>query len=144
MIHYVTLGQDDKRRERPVCFDHTMAYEFQKVTGRHYLLESQKLLVQLALAGEKAGTDDAVTAAAHVDIVNFVDFMHVALRLGARKAKEAIDFDEYDVAGWIMADPDAVSQLTTLFIEATYTPPAASANGEKKREVTMTPESGGS
>ena len=132
MIHYATIGIGDRRRERPVCFDHTLAFEFEKTTGKHYLLETKAILTELIMAGALVGTDDAATAARHVSIVRFVDFIHAGLRLGARKEKQPIDFDEYDVADWLLNPEngaEAVSQLTTWFIEATYTP-APSANGK--------------
>ena len=132
MIHYITLGKDAQRRERPVCFDHTLAYEFQKTTGKHYLQETDLLLKDLIAVGIGAQTDDPHEAAKHMDVVRMVDFFHAALRLGARKAGIQVDFDEYDVCDWVMSEEQASRQLTAWLVEDTFTMPTANDDGKKK------------
>ncbi|HNB51102.1 MAG TPA: hypothetical protein PK530_04135 [Anaerolineales bacterium] len=127
MIHYVTIAG----RERPVCFDNSLAYEYEKNLGRPYLADLAALFDDLRVVAQRVGTDDVATAALQMPIVRFVDVMHCALRLGHRKERHAIDFDEYAVADWLLDDTQAVSSLTTLLAEANFDPNAKPAeNGQ--------------
>lgn len=135
MIHYIALGQGEARRERPVCFDHSLAYEFEKTTGKLYLKELEALLVEITAAGAAHGTDDAGEAMKHISVVRYIDFMYSALRMGARKQRLPIDFDEYDVNDWLMGDPEAVGQLTNWLFEDNYSPPQVSDDAPDPDEL---------
>lgn len=128
MIHYVNIGG----RERPVSFAYSVAYEYEKLTGKFYEPDVQALAVQVITAGAALGTDDVATAACSISIIKFTDIIFAALLVGARKAGQPADFTAYDVADWLGENPEAVGRLTELLLSANFNlkPDAATDNGE--------------
>jgi len=128
MIHFVHIGG----QERPVCFSYSVAYEYEKQTGKFYEPDVQALAVQVITAGAALGTDDVATAARSISIVKFTDIMHAALVVGCRKAGQKADFSSYEVADWLGENPEAVGRLTELLLSANFNlkPDAAPADGE--------------
>lgn len=121
MTHFIETGQDAERRTRPVRFDNTLVYEFERQTGRKFVTECNALFNELRRVGKSLGTDDVAEAAGGVSMVRFVDIMYHAFRVGALKDRQPIDFTELDVAEWL--DDHTVNiSLVTWLAEANATP----------------------
>lgn len=120
IIHYVSVGGND----RPVCFSNALAYHFELTTGKSYLSELALLFTELGQVASRSGTVDVGVAAAQISVVRFVDIMHSAFVLGARQERIQVDFDQYDVADWLMSDSTAVAQLANMLAEANIDPAA--------------------
>jgi len=118
MIKYIELGG----QERPVCFDNSLAYEYELTTGNYYEHDLRALFREIAMAAASIGTDNTDVAVGQMSIVKFVDFLHCALRLGYRKTQLPIEFDAYNVADWLLNDGKAVARFTTLLLEANTDP----------------------
>lgn len=139
MIHYIALNGV----EWPICLSHALAYEYERTTGRFYEHDLRALFQDIVTEATAMGTDDAAAAAGKMSLVRFVDFFHAALRLGCRREKTLINFDEYDVADWLLSDNDAVARFTTLLLEANVDPNAKTDNdstdGAKKKNLKKNP-----
>lgn len=136
MTHFIELGG----KERPVCFDQTLGYEYERTMERSYLRDLEELFIQIAQVGHAIGTDDVGAAAANMSVVKVVDLIYCAVRLGYRREKKEVDFDSYDVADWILSNQAAMSQLTVWLVEANIDTGAKSADqdsGKKKTTPTL-------
>jgi hypothetical protein len=116
MIHYLNIGGQD----RPLSFAYSVAYDYEIETGRHYDPDIQELATQIIKAGAALNTDDIGTAARSISMVRFVDILYHCLRAGHRKTKTPVTFDKHDVADWMGEHKQAVSDFTTMLLEANF------------------------
>lgn len=133
MTHFIELGG----QERPVCFDQTLGYEYERTMQRSYLRDLEDLFLQIAQVGHAIGTDDVGTAAANMSVVKLVDLIYCAMRLGYRREKLTIDFDSYDVADWILPNQEAIAQLSVWLVESNIDTSAQQADPDAAKKKTM-------
>ena len=127
-VHFLELGG----KERPVCLDQTLAYEYERTLGRSYLRDLNDLFVQIAQVGQAMSTNDVGTAAANLSVVTLVNFVYASMRLGCRRTSTSVDFDEYQVADWILGNQQAVSQFTVWLVEANVDTSVKEGDDSKK------------
>jgi len=133
-IQYISLGG----KERPVCFSHALAYHYELTTGKSYLRDLDALFQEMVQVAAGANTDNVAVAAQNMSVVRLVDIIHAALTLGARQDRINVEFDQYQVADWLMSDRDAVGILASMLVDANIDPGAKQDEDEKKRMRTPT------
>lgn len=114
MVHFLNIGG----QERPLCFDQSLAYEYERRLNRSYLRDLNELFQQIAQVGQSVGTNDIGKAAESLSVVSLVNFFFVSMCLGCRRESRKVDFDENDVADWILGSQDIVAQFTMWLVEA--------------------------
>ena len=138
MIQYIETGAGEERRLRPVCFDNSLSYEFERMTGKSFIMELNLLFDELRAVGKSLGTDDVATASGNVSMVRYVDIIYHAFRVGAIKARDKVDFIELDVAEWL-DDRATATTLTTWLAEANMAPKGEPDDAKKKQTTTERP-----
>ena len=100
MVTFIELGG----KMRPIEFSTKVAYDFERLTGKSYLIEIDELIRDIARVGA-AGEGDAIDvgrAVAQLSVVRFVDMTFAALVYAHSVQRLPIDFTQRDVAGWLL------------------------------------------
>ena len=129
MTQHIELGG----KERPICFTQALGYEYERTMNRSYLRDLEALFSQIAQVGQSIGTDSIAEAAANMSVVTLIDMVYCAMRLGYRRERKDIDFDQYDVADWVLPNQAAITQLTVWLVEANVVTSKPDDDSKKKK-----------
>lgn len=116
---------------RPVAFSTRMAFEYETLHGRSF----QNDLFRLSLSNAAMEAESATTIAEDKtpNVVIIAHIIDAALRAGALRDKQPIDWNIRDVVGWMDDYPEAVP---TLIAGVYNVLPRADEKEQKKTQVT--------
>lgn len=149
MITYIRIGG----KQRPVCFGHQVAYDYEFNTGRNYnallVSVSEMFFKSAAAIGDAdAAADMELEAAALLlseekkqavatfSVVPLTDLVYHGMLYAHRREGLEIDFEAADVAGWVFDDPDTMSACMRLMMESL---PQNKAAADAKKKTTSQP-----
>lgn len=149
MITYIRIGG----KQRPVCFGHQVAYDYEFNTGRNYnalLMSVSEMFFQSAAA--VAGPDGAVDmeidelailmsderkkAITQFSVVPLTDLVYHGMLYAYRREGLEVNFEASDVAGWVFDDHEAMTNCIRLMMESL---PQNKADEAKKKTTTSIP-----
>lgn len=110
MVRLLMIGG----KERPLDFTFRGLWEYENRTGRNSIEDFSAL----------------ETGAVSPSVTMMVNFVLAGLIAGARVEKLPIDFDEYDVAGWLSDDPSVFVKSMGIFKDSW---PTANADPDGKK-----------
>lgn len=131
MITYIRIGG----KQRPVCFGHQVAYDYEFNTGKNYnalLVKVSDMFFQSAAA--ITGPDGAVDmeidevailmseerkqAITEFSVMPLTDLVYYGMLYAHRREGVEVDFEAADVAGWVFDDPQAMTDCLRLMMES--------------------------
>ncbi len=146
MITYIRIGG----KQRPVCFGHQVAYDYEFNTGLNYnalLVKVSEMFFHSAAA--VTGSDGAVDmeidevaillseerkkAVAEFSVVPLTDLVYYGMLYAHRREGIEVDFEASQVAGWVFDDPNTMSDCIRLLMESL---PQNKPGGDAKKKMT--------
>lgn len=131
MITYIRIGG----KQRPVCFGHQVAYDYEFNTGRNYnalLMGVSDMMFQSAAAitGPDGAADmeidevaillneDRKRAITNFSVVPLTDLVYHGMVYAHRREGIPLDFEASEVAGWVFDDHQAMTDCLRLMMES--------------------------
>lgn len=149
MITYIRIGG----KQRPVCFGHQVAYDYEFNTGRNYnalLMKVSDMFFQsaAAVAGPDGAADMEIDEVAilmseerkkaitEFSVVPLTDLVYYGMLYAHRREGIEVDFEAADVAGWVFDDQSAMTDCLRLMMASL--PQNKDAAGAKKKTTNPT------
>lgn len=148
MITYIRIGGE----QRPVCFGHQVAYDYEFNTGRNYnelLMAVSEMFVKsaAAIAGPDGAPDmeideiailmseDRKKAIRQFSVVPLTDLVYYGMLYAHRRERIEVTFEAADVAGWVFDDNDAMTACLRLMMDSL---PQNKSDDAKKKPMPAT------
>lgn len=131
MITYIRIGG----KQRPVCFGHQVAYDYEFNTGRNYnalLMAVSEMMFQsaVAVAGNDGAADMEIDdvailmseerkkAITQFSVVPLTDLVYYGMLYAHRREGLEVTFEASQVAGWVFDDRETMTACLRLMMES--------------------------
>lgn len=131
MITYIRIGG----KQRPVCFGHQVAYDYEFNTGRNYnalLMAVSEMMFQsaVAVAGNDGAADMEIDEVAilmseerkkaitQFSVVPLTDLVYYGMLYAHRREGLEVTFEASEVAGWVFDDRETMTACLRLMMES--------------------------